>query len=106
MTQIMPEERLTRDEMADAQLSALQGTLAYAYQKVDFYRHLFQEKGIEPHDIKSLDQWVEKHLIREKGWKRQELKPETEEGDLSRGSKGDSDLLNLEKNIEPYKTEG
>jgi len=48
-------------------------------------------------DIKSLDQWVEKHLIREKGWKRQELKPETEEGDLSRGSKGDSDLLNLEK---------
>jgi len=48
-------------------------------------------------DIKSLDQWVEKNLIREKGWKRQELKPETEEGDSSRSSKEDSDLLNLEK---------
>src|SRR5512136_3056549 len=29
-------------------------------------------------DIKSLDQWVEKHLIRDKEWKRQELKPEVE----------------------------
>ncbi len=48
-------------------------------------------------DIKSLDQWVEKNLIREKGWKRQELKPETEEGDSSRSSKEDSDLLNLER---------
>ncbi len=48
-------------------------------------------------DIKSLDQWVEKNLIREKGWKRQELKPESEEDDSSRKSKEDSDLLNLER---------
>ena len=27
-------------------------------------------------DIKSLDQWVERHLVREKEWKRQEIKPE------------------------------
>jgi excisionase family DNA binding protein len=45
-------------------------------------------------DIKSLDQWVEKHLIREKEWKRQELK--VPEKDTS-GSKSneDSDLLNI-----------
>jgi excisionase family DNA binding protein len=48
-------------------------------------------------DIKSLDQWVEKNLIREKGWKRQELKPDTEESDSSRNSPEDSDLLHLEK---------
>ena len=48
-------------------------------------------------DIKSLDQWVEKNLIREKGWKRQELKPESEEDVSTRRSKEDSDLLNLEK---------
>lgn len=48
-------------------------------------------------DIKSLDQWIEKNLIREKGWKRQELKPEPEENASPRGSKEDSDLLNLER---------
>lgn len=46
-------------------------------------------------DIKSLDQWVEKHLIREKEWKRQELKPEIEEGISSPEPKEDSDLLAL-----------
>jgi excisionase family DNA binding protein len=46
-------------------------------------------------DIKSLDQWVEKHLIREKEWKRQELKPEIEEGISSPKSKEGSDLLTL-----------
>ena len=48
-------------------------------------------------DIKSLDQWIEKNLIREKGWKGQELKPEAQEDDSGRRSKEDSDLLNLEK---------
>ena len=48
-------------------------------------------------DIKSLDQWVDKHLIREKEWKRQELKPEAEEDVSTRKSQEDSDLLNLEK---------
>jgi len=46
-------------------------------------------------DIKSLDQWVEKHLIREKEWKRQELKPEIEEGISGPEPKEDSDLLAL-----------
>ena len=55
MTRITPDERLTRDEMAGVQLRWLQETLVYAYEKVAFYRHLFQEKGIEPQDIKSLD---------------------------------------------------
>jgi excisionase family DNA binding protein len=48
-------------------------------------------------DIKSLDQWVEKHLIREKVWKRQELKVEIEkEGALSEPSE-ESDLLEILK---------
>src|SRR5512143_547720 len=46
-------------------------------------------------DIKSLDQWVDKHLIRDKEWKRQELKPEVEKGRSSPKSKEDSDLLNI-----------
>ncbi len=56
MTQIMPEERLTREEMADVQLRGLQQTLVHAYNNVEFYRRLFHEHGISPHDITSLDQ--------------------------------------------------
>jgi excisionase family DNA binding protein len=48
-------------------------------------------------DIKSLDQWVERHLIREKELKRQQLKPETEK-EISGGKPGkESDLLILDK---------
>jgi excisionase family DNA binding protein len=48
-------------------------------------------------DIKSLDQWVERHLIREKELKRQQLKPETEK-ETSGGKPGkESDLLMLDK---------
>ena len=46
-------------------------------------------------DVKSLDQWVEKHLIREKEWKRQELKPESEKDTSGSKSNEDSDLLNI-----------
>ena len=47
-------------------------------------------------DIKAMDQWIEKHMIREKEWKRQEL-PETEkEKPPSSGGK-ESDLLNMLK---------
>ena len=46
-------------------------------------------------DIKSLDQWVEKHLIREKEWKRQELKPEVEKEQPSARSGKESGLLNM-----------
>jgi excisionase family DNA binding protein len=46
-------------------------------------------------DVKSLDQWVEKHLIREKEWKRQELKPEPERNISGSKSNEDSDLLTI-----------
>ncbi len=29
-------------------------------------------------DVKALDRWIETHMIREKGWKREELKPSKE----------------------------
>jgi excisionase family DNA binding protein len=44
-------------------------------------------------DIKALDRWVEKHTVREKEWKREELKPEVEEEKSN--VKKDSDLLGL-----------
>jgi hypothetical protein len=44
-------------------------------------------------DVKALDQWVEKHMVREKEWKRQELKIEREKSN-SKSSK-ESDLLSL-----------
>ncbi len=46
-------------------------------------------------DIKSLDQWVDKHLIRDKEWKRQELKPEVEKGKGSSKSGKETDLLDI-----------
>jgi len=46
-------------------------------------------------DVKALDQWVEKHLIREKEWKREELKPEAEKEKSN--TKKESDLLELLK---------
>lgn len=46
-------------------------------------------------DIKSLDQWVEKHLIRDKEWKRQELKPEVEKEKAGLKPGKESGLLNM-----------
>ena len=46
-------------------------------------------------DIKSLDQWVEKHLIREKEWKRQELKPDVEKERSATRAGKESDLLTM-----------
>ncbi len=46
-------------------------------------------------DVKALDQWVDKHLIREKEWKREELKPEVEKEKSN--TKKESDLLGLLK---------
>ena len=46
-------------------------------------------------DIKSLDQWIEKQMIREKGWKRQELKTEGEGEKERLESAKDSDFLEL-----------
>ncbi len=47
-------------------------------------------------DIKALDQWIEKHMIREKEWKREELKPENEK-EKSNTRKESDLLLSLKK---------
>lgn len=46
-------------------------------------------------DVKALDQWVEKHMVREKEWKRQELKIEIEREKSNSKSSKESDLLSL-----------
>ena len=46
-------------------------------------------------DAKALDQWIEKHMVREKEWKRQELKIEIEREKLNNKSSKESDLLSL-----------
>ena len=49
-------------------------------------------------DIKALDHWIEKHMIKEKEWKREELKAEIDKDKSNiKGSK-ESDLLALLKN--------
>ena len=46
-------------------------------------------------DIKSLDGWIERHLIREKEWKRQELAAENERGKSSPKAGKNSELLQI-----------
>jgi excisionase family DNA binding protein len=46
-------------------------------------------------DVRTLDHWIEKHMIREKGWKREELKPGMEKTNTK--SSRESDLLSLLK---------
>jgi excisionase family DNA binding protein len=46
-------------------------------------------------DVKALDQWIEKHMVREKEWKRQELKIEIEREKSNSKSSKESDLLSL-----------
>lgn len=48
-------------------------------------------------DIKALDHWIEKHLIKEKEWKREELKPEADPGKTNAKTSKESDLLALLK---------
>ena len=48
-------------------------------------------------DVKALDHWIEKHMIKEKEWKRQELKPEIEKNKPNIKVFKDSDLLSLLK---------
>jgi excisionase family DNA binding protein len=48
-------------------------------------------------DVKALDHWVEKHTIREKEWKKEELKPGTEKEKTNTKSSRESDLLGLLK---------
>ena len=48
-------ETLPREELAELQLERLQVTLNRAYAKVDFYRQRFEELGLLPEDISSLE---------------------------------------------------
>jgi len=48
-------------------------------------------------DVKALDHWIERHMIKEKEWKREELKPETEREKPNTKSSKESDLLELLK---------
>ena len=48
-------------------------------------------------DIRALDHWIERHLVRDKEWKRQELKTEAEKGKPNTKLSKESDLLDLLK---------
>jgi len=48
-------------------------------------------------DVKALDRWIEKHMIREKEWKREELKAEIEKEKSGTRSPKESDLLGFLK---------
>jgi excisionase family DNA binding protein len=48
-------------------------------------------------DIKTLDHWIDRHLIKEKEWKREELKAEAESEKAGGKTPKESDLLNLLK---------
>jgi excisionase family DNA binding protein len=48
-------------------------------------------------DVKALDHWIEKHMIKEKEWKRQELKAEIEKDKPNLKTSKESDFLSLLK---------
>ena len=48
-------------------------------------------------DIKALDHWIEKHMVKEREWKRQELKVEIEEKKTGTKPTQESDFLDLLK---------
>jgi hypothetical protein len=48
-------------------------------------------------DVKALDHWIEKHMIREKEWKREVLKPEIEKEKSNTKSPKETDLLSFLK---------
>ena len=48
-------------------------------------------------DLRALDHWVERHMVREKEWKKQELKLESDKGKPNSKSLKESDFLDLLK---------
>lgn len=48
-------DRLTLDELRRLQLERLQWTVRHAYENVPLYRKKFDEAGVKPEDIQSLD---------------------------------------------------
>jgi len=53
-TSFMPAMK-TEEELKDLQLKGLRWTVNHAYQGSDFYRKRFNEAGVKPDDIRSLD---------------------------------------------------
>ncbi|MDI6631977.1 MAG: phenylacetate--CoA ligase, partial [Thermoanaerobacteraceae bacterium] len=51
-------ERMPREKLRELQLQRLKETVHRAYTRVPYYRAKFQEAGLEPGDIKSLDDLV------------------------------------------------
>lgn len=49
------EETFNREQIQEIQLDRLQKTVAYVYERVPYYRKKLQEAGLEPGDVKSLD---------------------------------------------------
>jgi hypothetical protein len=47
--------------------------------------------------VKGLDHWIERHMIREKEWKKDELKPGIEKEKANAKSFKESDLLSFLK---------
>jgi phenylacetate-CoA ligase len=50
-----PEERISRDELEALQLERLQQTVAHAYANVPLYTRKFDDAGVHPSDIRSLE---------------------------------------------------
>jgi len=48
-------ETMSRDALADLQLTRLKESVAKTYQNVPYYQQAFKEKGVTPDDIQSLD---------------------------------------------------
>ncbi len=48
-------ESMDRESLREIQLRRLQATVAWVYERVDHYRDLFDEQGLKPRDIRSLD---------------------------------------------------
>jgi len=48
-------------------------------------------------DVKALDQWIGKHMVKESSWKRQELKAELGEKKAAAKAAQDADFLDLLK---------
>ncbi|MET1022559.1 MAG: phenylacetate--CoA ligase PaaK [Arthrobacter sp.] len=48
------EETISRDELEALQLSRLQHTVAYAYERVSLYKRKFDDAGVHPTDLREL----------------------------------------------------
>lgn len=50
-----PAERMSVDELRATQLTRLQWTLKHAYENVPLYKRKFDEAGVRPQDLKTLE---------------------------------------------------